>query len=256
MAVYNAYCILLYPLHCWEKKGVDVVWWSRELYGVVLLLITTLGIDGNRFIFFRFCLSSFLIESFRYKTACAASLVKGVAESFDTSEAVQWPLYFTSSWNHGKKCEMLGFEALLSCCSITTCFLTTQSMLIIFELMLGLTPICSILLQTCHTTPLRDTAILCDSPTQWPLPRAFSPLSSASHGREEDAKDHQRSGCARSWSPGSCNLHAGGKSEGMVRKSGKPWMDVAWHCWFYWVMRGDERCVWDVKTFATFWMWS
>ena len=63
--------------------------WSRELYGVVLLLITTLGIDGNRFIFFRFCLSSFLIESFRYKTACAASLVKGVAESFDTSEAVQ-----------------------------------------------------------------------------------------------------------------------------------------------------------------------
>ena len=89
MAVYNAYCILLYPLHCWEKKGVDVVWWSRELYGVVLLLITTLGIDGNRFIFFRFCLSSFLIESFRYKTACAASLVKGVAESFDTSEAVQ-----------------------------------------------------------------------------------------------------------------------------------------------------------------------
>lgn len=217
MAVYNAYCILLYPLHCWEKKGVDVVWWSRELYGVVLFLITTLGIDGNRIIFSDFVLVPFSSRAFDIRQRARHQTCEGVAESFDTSEAVQWPQYFASSWNHGTKCEVLGFEALLSCCSTTTCFLTTQSMLIILELMLGLTPICS-MLQTCHTTRLRDTAILCDSPTQWPLRRAFSPLSSASHGREEDAKDHQRSGCARSWSPGSCNLHAGGKSEGMVRK--------------------------------------
>ena len=60
-------------------------------------------------------------------------------------------------------------------------------MLVLVELMIPLTPPCSILLQTCHTTPLRDTAtaILIDSRSLWGggLSTQFSPLSaSISHG--------------------------------------------------------------------------
>ena len=58
-------------------------------------------------------------------------------------------------------------------------------MLVLVELMIPLTPPCSILLQTCHTTPLRDTAtaILIDSSGGGGLSTQFSPLSaSISHG--------------------------------------------------------------------------
>ena len=97
-------------LHCWEKKGVDVVWWRRELYGAVV----DLGKRWKPVHVFRFCLGAFLIKDYRSETACTdvhGITCEGVAAFFWCQWTVQCPQYFASSWNHGTRVKMLRFEA-------------------------------------------------------------------------------------------------------------------------------------------------